>query len=91
MYVYIVGAHVTDYIPVTGSNQLDESGAFDQESLLQPRFPCTVCGRRFQFRCHLEVHMRIHLGLKPFQCSQCGSAFTQRNNLNVHMKRHLKQ
>ena len=90
-YFYLTGTEDTNHFPAIGEYQRHKNGVVDQQDVLQPRYPCPDCGRRFQFNCHLETHMRIHLGIKPFHCTECGAAFTQRSNLNVHMKRHLKE
>ena len=91
LYMYLTGSEDMNHFPASVEYQRHKNGVVDQQDVLQPRYPCPDCGRRFQFNCHLETHMRIHLGIKPFHCTECGAAFTQRSNLNVHMKRHLKE
>lgn len=36
----------------------------------------------------LHIHIRKHLGIKPFHCEFCGNKFTEKGNLTVHLKSH---
>ncbi|XP_048001143.1 zinc finger protein 567-like [Leguminivora glycinivorella] len=51
--------------------------------------PCTVCGRNFQHKGSLRVHMNTHTGERPYACPQpqCAAAFTQPFVLRVHLAR----
>ncbi|XP_062237804.1 zinc finger and SCAN domain-containing protein 21-like [Platichthys flesus] len=51
-------------------------------------FSCSECGKRFNYRGHLNRHMRIHTGETPFSCSECGKRFNYRGHLNRHMRSH---
>ena len=49
----------------------------------QGRFPCTVCGKRYQHRFHLKSHMLLHANGR-FPCLQCGKDFPHPRYLQQH-------
>ncbi|KAL6948598.1 hypothetical protein ACO0QE_001070 [Hanseniaspora vineae] len=49
---------------------------------------CQYCHKQFTQSTHLEVHVRSHIGLKPYECSYCGKTFTQGGNLRTHIRLH---
>lgn len=49
---------------------------------------CPYCLKLFNQSTHLDVHVRSHIGLKPFQCTFCLKRFTQGGNLRTHMRLH---
>ncbi|CAI2023875.1 hypothetical protein SEUBUCD646_0H01600 [Saccharomyces eubayanus] len=49
---------------------------------------CPYCHRLFSQATHLEVHVRSHIGYKPFACDYCGKRFTQGGNLRTHERLH---
>lgn len=49
---------------------------------------CPYCFKQFSQSTHLEVHVRSHIGYKPFQCTFCLKRFTQGGNLRTHMRLH---
>src|SRR5699024_1432489 len=65
-------------------------------------FTCDIdgCGKTFKHICNLQVHQRIHLGIKPYQCkwTNCGYASTSQSNALQHIRmqhfkisKHLKE
>lgn len=49
---------------------------------------CPFCQHVFKQSTHLQVHLRSHLGYKPFKCRFCEKRFTQGGNLRTHEKLH---
>ncbi|KAL6454635.1 AZF1 Asparagine-rich zinc finger protein AZF1 [Candida maltosa Xu316] len=49
---------------------------------------CPYCFKYFTQTTHLEVHIRSHIGYKPFECSYCHKKFTQGGNLRTHLRLH---
>ena len=49
---------------------------------------CPYCLKYFTQSTHLEVHIRSHIGYKPYECSYCHKKFTQGGNLRTHLRLH---
>ncbi|KAL1513230.1 hypothetical protein ABEB36_002666 [Hypothenemus hampei] len=50
---------------------------------------CSVCGKYFQNKSNLKIHMLTHSGIKPFKCvmEECTSAFTTKQCLQLHYRK----
>ncbi|KAF7216184.1 zinc finger protein 148 [Nothobranchius furzeri] len=66
-------------------------GMSDDGSVSIPNPKCHVCvhcNAAFRTNYHLQRHVFIHTGEKPFQCSQCDMRFIQKYLLQRHEKIH---
>ncbi|XP_061697411.1 zinc finger protein 148 isoform X2 [Syngnathoides biaculeatus] len=65
---------------------INEDGSFGIQS---PKcHVCIHCNAAFRTNYHLQRHVFIHTGEKPFQCSQCDMRFIQKYLLQRHEKIH---
>lgn len=53
-------------------------------------FKCHHCGKCFQSRAHVQIHMRSHSTVKPFVCLTCGKRYKHKKDLNTHVGSCLK-
>ncbi|RDD39112.1 Zinc finger and SCAN domain-containing protein 22 [Trichoplax sp. H2] len=52
------------------------------------RFCCSHCNKRFAQSSHLQQHLRVHTGVRPFKCRFCSKSFAQSTHLQQHIKMH---
>nr|CAB3267972.1 zinc finger protein 236 [Phallusia mammillata] len=72
----------------TSQSPLFQTNGQDSNDL---RHVCRVCGKHFRASSLLDIHMRVHVGAKPFVCPVCNHRATQKGNLKLHMKKHHGQ
>ncbi|KAI1896012.1 hypothetical protein AGOR_G00090420 [Albula goreensis] len=61
------------------------------ESPSQKIHKCPHCSRSFKALNYLRVHMKGHLGFKPFKCGVCQKEFLTGYLLKKHMEAHLSE
>lgn len=49
---------------------------------------CPHCEFVTELKHHLEYHIRVHIGSKPFKCPKCNYSCVNKSMLNSHMKSH---
>ncbi|XP_036953016.1 gastrula zinc finger protein XlCGF42.1-like [Acanthopagrus latus] len=49
---------------------------------------CTICGKSFKIRKYLQIHRKIHTGVKPHSCKYCGREFVCGSSLKRHLRVH---
>jgi uncharacterized Zn-finger protein len=61
------------------------------DSNQKKKFSCPTCKKVFSCVGHLQRHVRMHTGEKPFQCpfDNCNSRFSRHDNMMQHYRAHL--
>lgn len=49
---------------------------------------CKVCNRKFPAKQNYTIHMRRHLGVKPYPCQLCSKSYVSNDDLNKHINAH---
>ncbi|XP_038856187.1 zinc finger protein 585A-like [Salvelinus namaycush] len=54
----------------------------------EKRFLCMFCNKGFSCLQKVEIHQRVHTGVKPYSCTQCHMRFAQARDLKRHQRVH---
>ena len=60
------------------------STIIDESQIVQSLLMCRFCNKLFKTNWHLDRHIRIHTGEKPFKCNLCGKYFNRKDHLKGH-------
>ncbi|PSN55218.1 hypothetical protein C0J52_00617 [Blattella germanica] len=52
------------------------------------RHICGFCNKIFGKKYHLNRHLLLHTGERPYTCEQCNKSFTDKSNLITHLRLH---
>ncbi|XP_064782421.1 zinc finger protein 449-like isoform X1 [Oncorhynchus masou masou] len=63
-------------------------GGATSGSSKEKRFLCMFCNKGFSCLQKVEIHQRVHTGVKPFSCTQCHMRFAEAGNLKRHQRVH---
>ena len=58
------------------------------QKILPFKCPYPSCHKRYPNKSRYSVHLRTHLGLKPFTCDICHQSFNESGNLKAHLLKH---
>merc|ERR1712183_121630 len=86
---------ILDILLLTSKKGPSKLGEKEERKLINSsdnNLSCDQCNKSFRQRTNLQIHKKIHLGLKPFKCKHCDKEFSQKSNMKVHeQRRHRKE
>ncbi|XP_071244188.1 uncharacterized protein [Salvelinus alpinus] len=65
-----------------------QGGGETSGGIKEKQFLCTFCNKGFSCPQKVEIHQRVHTGVKPYSCNQCHMRFAQAGNLKRHQMVH---
>lgn len=58
--------------------------------LMERKYKCKYCGKKFFRNDCLKEHLSIHSGKKEYQCDLCKKAFVRKATLKDHLRTHIE-
>ncbi|CAF1299373.1 unnamed protein product [Adineta ricciae] len=65
-----------------------EFTSLDNDGRQRKAHLCLFCGKVYNRKYGLKIHLRTHTGYKPLQCRVCFRPFSDPSNLNKHIRLH---
>ncbi|XP_045062302.1 zinc finger protein 566-like [Coregonus clupeaformis] len=65
-----------------------QGGEATSDNSNEKRFLCMFCNKGFSCLQKVEIHQRVHTGVKPFSCTQCHMHFSHSSSLKRHQRVH---
>ena len=82
---------IDKYVNDVQKDSENTEGDHETKDKKKRKFQCTVCGFQFIRLTHLQRHMRIHTGAKPYACDICRKPFSRRDYATAHARGHHKE
>ena len=76
------------HLPVLPSDDISTSSDCIKQNRETSPNVCSVCGKTFDKKRNLTVHLRMHLAEKPYKCLVCQKGFIQSGHLSEHLRIH---
>ncbi|XP_020352809.1 gastrula zinc finger protein 5-1-like [Oncorhynchus kisutch] len=65
-----------------------QGGGATSGNIKEKRFLCMFCNKGFSCPQKVEIHQRVHTGVKPYSCTQCHMRFAEAGSLKRHQRVH---
>ena len=76
---------------VCGVELINNMDNIDHKCEQDRKHQCKICKKRFKRRTHLDIHARIHSGVKPHPCEYCEQRFPTKTAYRVHLRKHTNE